>query len=213
MEANFWQQKWKKNEIGFHEEEVNPGLIKHFSKLELSTGSRMFVPLCGKTLDISWLLEQGYRVVGAELSELAIQQLFAQLKMTPDIQPQKNAKHYRADNIDIFVGDIFELNADMLGNVDGIYDRAALVALPRDVRHRYSAHLRALTNTAPQLLIAFNYDQQRMDGPPFAVTPEEVEEHYADYYSLTLLQDSPVKGGLKGQCKANSNIWLLGQGE
>lgn len=209
MDANFWHEKWKINETHFHEKDTNPGLVKFFPKLSLRKNSRVFIPLCGKTNDIGWLLSQGHRVAGAELVEMAIEQLFSELKIKPKISKRGDGKHYTANHIDIFVGDIFHLNKNILGQVDAIYDRAALVALPKDVRKKYTAHLREITNTAPQLLLSFEYDQTLMDGPPFSVSNEEVKDHYKHNYELTHLESADIPGGLKGKCPAKENIWLL----
>jgi thiopurine S-methyltransferase len=212
MDVNFWHQKWALNEIAFHQSEANPLLVKYFNELSLAKGSRVFLPLCGKTLDISWLLANGYRVVGAELSKIAIEQLFSQLAVEPEISSVGELEHYRAKNIDLFVGDLFDLSGTMLGPVDAIYDRAALVALPEAMRDRYTAHLTEMTNKAPQLLITFEYDQSAMEGPPFSVSNEEVKRHYGHRYDLTLLTSTDVPGGLKGKCAAKENVWLLQNG-
>jgi thiopurine S-methyltransferase len=209
MDANFWHQKWEKNEIAFHVSETNPLLVKYFSGLSLPKGSRMFLPLCGKSLDIHWLLSQGYRVAGAELSAIAIEQLFAELGVTPTISKAGKMHRYSGANIDIFVGDIFDLSNGLLGPVDAIYDRAALVALPEEMRKRYAAHLMQITDAAPQLLICFEYDQSLLAGPPFSVSDAEVNKHYGDYYDLTLLARIDVAGGLKKKCAAQENVWLL----
>src|SRR5690606_15848969 len=103
---------------------------KHFDRLRLTAGSRLFLPLCGKTRDIAWLLEGGYRVAGVELSEVAIGVLFEELDLEPAIERSGNLLCYSGPGIDIHVGDIFELTAAQLGDVQAIYDRAALVALP-----------------------------------------------------------------------------------
>ena len=116
---------------------------------------------------------------------------------------------YSADNIDIFVGDIFDLSSGMLGQIDAIYDRAALVALPETVRKQYSAHLMEITDQAPQLLISYDYDQRLLDGPPFSISNEEVARHYQDSYDLKLLASANILGGLKGKCAAKENVWLL----
>jgi thiopurine S-methyltransferase len=210
MEPNFWHERWTKNEIGFHEREFNVLLTSHFHKLDLPVGSRVFVPLCGKTRDIAWLLQNGYRVAGAELSELAVRQLFAELGVQPTLTTvQGGLQHYRAPGLDIFAGDIFALTPALLGQVDTTYDRAALVALPAAMRIRYTAHLVALTGKAPQLLICFVYDQQQMAGPPFSIVAEEVKQHYAALYSVELVESKQVSGGLKGQCPAEEHVWLL----
>ncbi len=209
MDAEFWHRRWKEKNIGFHEPDGNQLLVKHFSRLGLSEGSRVFLPLCGKTLDIRWLLSNGYSVAGAELSEIAVQELFSQLNITPQVMTIDELKRYSGANIDIFVGDIFALSQTVLRSVDAIYDRAALVALPEAVRKQYSAHMLAITNTAPQLLICFEYDQSLLEGPPFSISDAEVEQHYAQSYDLELLASVNVEGGLKGQCVAAEKVWLL----
>lgn len=209
MDASFWHQRWGKNEIAFHEREANPLLVKYFKELSLAKGGRIFLPLCGKTLDIRWLLSNGYRIAGAELSKIAIEQLFNELGVEPKISRHGGVDHYSAKDIDIFVGDIFDLSSKMLGPVDAVYDRAALVALPEEMRHRYTAHLTEITDKAPQLLICLEYDQSLMDGPPFSITNEEVNQHYRDKYDLTLVISTDVAGGLKGKCAAKENAWLL----
>jgi len=211
MDANFWHSKWERNDIGFHTSEANPLLVKYFNELSLKQGSRVFLPLCGKTLDIHWLLSKGYRVAGAELSQLAIQQLFAELGVEPTISRVGDLDHYAAENIDIYVGDIFQLTRGVLGPVDAIYDRAALVALPEEMRHQYSAHLAEITDKAPQLLICFEYDQRLYEGPPFSVESAEVHRHYGQLYNVTHLASTDVPGGLKGKCAAKESVWLLGR--
>jgi thiopurine S-methyltransferase len=209
MDASFWHQRWGNNDIPFHEREANPLLVKYFAALSLSKGSRVFVPLCGKTLDIHWLLSQGYRVAGAELSTIAIEQLFVELGMEPTVSSAGEVDHYSATDIDIFVGDIFHVSREMLGPVDAIYDRAALVALPEELRKRYTVHVTAMTDNSPQLLICYEYDQSLMEGPPFSVSNEEVARHYKDKYDVTLMVSADVPGGLKGKCPARENVWLL----
>ncbi len=209
MDVDFWHQKWEKNEIAFHGSEVNPLLVKHLDELALEKGSRVFLPLCGKTLDISWLLGNDYRVAGAELSKIAIEQLFAGLGIEPTKSRAGALEHYSAKNIDVFVGDLFDVSSKMLGPVDAIYDRAALVALPEAMRSRYTTHLSEIANNAPQLLISYEYDQRELEGPPFSVSNEEVKRHYGDRYHLTLLSSEDLPGGLKGKCAAKENVWLL----
>lgn len=209
MNSDFWEQRWEKNKIAFHESEPNPLLVGYFSKIKLPEDGRVFIPLCGKTLDIAWLLSKGYRVVGAELSQLAIEQLFVGLCVEPIITDCGSVTRYSATNLDIFVGDIFDVTREILGPVSAIYDRAALVALPDEMRKRYTKHLLEITDTATQLLITFEYDQSAMDGPPFSLTEGEVNRHYEDVYDIKLLASKAVPGGLKGKCAAMENIWLL----
>ena len=209
MQEDFWQKKWQKNEIGFHLPEANPLLVKQFPTLKLKHDARVFLPLCGKTLDIAWLLAQGYRVAGAELSRIAIKDLFKSLNLTPNIKTLGEITHYSAPNIELFVGDIFKVTPAMLGKVDAVYDRAALVALPDEMRKTYSAHLMALTNKAPQLLICFEYVQSVHAGPPFSICADEVKQHYQSNYDLTLLASETMTDGLKGKHPATEKVWWL----
>ncbi len=213
MDTDFWHRKWQANEIGFHNKEVNPLLLAHFAELSLIPGNRVFVPLCGKTRDIAWLLSQGYQVAGAELSELAVEQLFAELGVKPGIAGAGDVKHYSAPDLDIFVGDIFKLTGEVLGSIDAVFDRAALVALPEEMRVRYARHITEITGNAPQLLLTFEYDQAAMAGPPFSISDDEVQRHYKDSYQITALASVDVAGGLKGKCAATENVWLLKRSE
>jgi thiopurine S-methyltransferase len=209
MDIGYWHQRWEKGEIGFHERQVNPALVDHIGTLGLDMGARLFLPLCGKTRDIAWLLEQGFRIAGVDLSPLAISELFQELDLAPKITPTGKLTRYSATNIDIWVGDIFDLSSKMLGPVDAIYDRAALVALPEGMRNRYTAHLIKITDRAPQLLICYEYDQSLMEGPPFSISDKEVDQHYRDNYDLTLMVSTNIHDGLKGKCAAKENVWIL----
>lgn len=209
MEASFWHQKWERGEIGFHESETNPLLIRHFETLTVKAGGRVFLPLCGKTRDIAWLLSRGYRVVGAELSALAIEQLFTELGVEPAVAKGTELTRYSANGVDILVGDIFAVSARELGSVDAIYDRAALVALPADVRKQYTSHLLRITGAAPQLLVTLRYNQQQLDGPPFSVEESEIQKHYGAVYEIRSVESNAVAGGLKGKVAATETAWRL----
>lgn len=209
MEHQFWQKRWANMEIGFHESQANALLVRHFDVLGLKTASRILLPLCGKTLDIGWLLAQGYQVIGVELVEQAVAQLFDELGLRPTILIEGEHKRYSAKHIDILVGDFFTLSQEQVGQVDGVYDRAALVALPQEMRQRYSAHLQQVSHIAPQLLIVFEYHQASLSGPPFSISEQEVTRHYADNYQLKKLQSCALQGGLKGVCPAQEVVWHL----
>ena len=209
MDENFWHDRWKKNDISFHQNEANPNLVTHLHNLPIKTKSRIFIPLCGKTLDISWLLSKGYSVAGSELSEFAIDELFKQLEISPKVDERGAIKHFHAPNIDIYAGNIFELNKEILGSVNAVYDRGAYVALPETIRAQYSQHLINITNNASQLLVAYEYNQSLMDGPPFSIQPTEIEANYIKSYEITNLNSQDVEGGLKGICAAKENVWLL----
>lgn len=209
MDPDFWHKKWEANEIAFHESEAHPLLVRHFSALGLAPGARVFVPLCGKSRDMNWLLGHGYEVAGAELSRLAVEQLFSELGVTPEITEIGPLERFAAEGITIYVGDIFDLTRDVLGPVDAVYDRAALVALPEAMRARYAGHLVHLTHSARQLLITFDYDPLLTVGPPFSVNEHEVRRHYGAAYHVTLLEKHPLKGGLRGKEPVAEEAWKL----
>jgi thiopurine S-methyltransferase len=220
MNKDFWLAKWQNHQINFHESEGNLLLRKHFKSLELSPGARVFVPLCGKTLDMAWLLSQGYEVVGVELIESAITQLFVELNVLPHITKmpeeleeeggiQGSFVRYSAEGIQIWVGDIFNLSSEHLGRIDAVFDRAALVALPQEMRTRYTQHVAEITKWAPLLLNVCSYDQHEMQGPPFSISETEIHQHYASRYQIQLLESVAIEGGLKGGVPAQENAWLL----
>lgn len=209
MEAAFWKEKWDKNEIAFHGNEANPLLVKYFEALALPEGSRIFVPLCGKSLDMVWFLSRGYRAAGAELAETAVRQFFAEQGLAPSVKSEGSLRRFSAEGVDLFCGDIFDLTPEMLGPIDAVYDRAALVALPESMRPRYTEHVRNLSRNAPQLVICYEYDQRQAEGPPFSISRDEIFRHYGGHYQVRALDCVDVAGGLKGKCAAKEHVWHL----
>jgi thiopurine S-methyltransferase len=209
MEADFWHERWRNNQIGFHEGAPNSLLTAHFAALDLPAGATVFVPLCGKTNDMAWLRARNCRVVGAELSRLAVERFFAEQGLTPAVTPAGKIQRFESAGVTILVGDLFDLDRETLGPVDAVYDRAALVALPQPVRERYAAHLLALSGGAPQLLVTFEYDQSLAAPPPHSVTEAEVRRLYGAAYRPELAERRDVPGGLKGICPAKESAWLL----
>ena len=209
MDADFWHRRWESNEIGFHQGKANALLVRHFAALALPEHARIFVPLCGKTRDIAWLLSQGYRVIGAELSRLAVEQLFEELGVEPETSPSGPLLRFAAGAVEVFVGDVFDLTAEMLGAVDAVYDRAALVALPAGLRERYATHVAAITRSAPQFLICMEYDQSVRQGPPFSIDGAEVRRVHGARYQVTELARTDLEGGLKAAGPVQETVWLL----
>lgn len=207
MQHDFWHEKWQTNNIGFHQSQPHPLLTQHLKSLNLTQHARIFVPLCGKSLDISWLIEQGYHVIGIDLSPIAIQAVISDLALNFNKTRIGNLTHYQHPQIDLFIGDFFELTAQQLSHIDAVYDRAALIALPESMRSQYTQHLIKITDQAPQLLISLEYDQEKMDGPPFAIPQNELLTHYSATYHIQLL--ATVAEQLKGKVDAQEQVWLL----
>jgi thiopurine S-methyltransferase len=195
MQPEFWHKRWASNQIGFHLPEVNPHLQRFWPALGLEEGARVLVPLCGKSLDLLWLAHLGHEVLGIELSEKAVEDFFAEHQFDPDISEQGPFKVYRAGSIELWCGDFFELTAGDVADCSGLYDRAALIALPSAMREQYAAHLiRILPKDSLGLLITLDYDQAQMDGPPFAVLDDEVQRLFGDVWALKILEDQDVLG-------------------
>lgn len=193
MQIADWAQRWAEGKIGFHEGRPNALLAAHAA--ELGQARKVLVPLCGKTEDMAFLVAQGHEVVGIEAVEPAVAAFFAEHGLTPAIEPgPRGLVVYRAPRITILAGDVFAATTEDLGGANALYDRAAMVALPPDVRVRYVAHLRAvLPAGSPGLLVTFDYDQARIAGPPFAVGEAEVRHLYAGA-EVSLLHTGPGEG-------------------
>jgi thiopurine S-methyltransferase len=178
MEADFWHARWGEGRIGFHEGKPNAHLVKHLGVLKAA--KRVLVPLCGKAEDLAFLASQGHEVLGVELVESAVKAFFDERAVTPEVSKQGPYTRYVAANITLLAGDFFAATREMLGNIDGVYDRAALIALPEAMRGDYVKHLRTLLPAgAPGLVITVEYPQEKMDGPPFCVPEAELRTHYA----------------------------------
>ncbi len=188
MEKEFWLERWQRAEIGFHQDEVNPWLARHWSRIAPGPGGKVFVPLCGKSLDMVWLRKQGHSVIGVEISDIAVQAFFRENGCTPNRVARENFERYETDNLQILCGDFFDLKKADLRDVGAVYDRASLVALPPAMRQRYAKHLiDILPRGAQILLIAFDYKQSEMAGPPFAVSAREIRSLYGSHAEIRLL--------------------------
>ncbi len=174
-----WKGRWEAERIGFHNNAVHRDLVAYQAQFLGADPQRVLVPLCGKTLDMRWLDDQGHTVVGVELVEKGVIDYFAEQALTPTRSHVGAFDQFAAGNTTILRGDIFGLDDQTLEPVTRIWDRAALVALPPSVRGRYVATLRANAATGAMVLLSsFTYDQTAMTGPPFSVSQDEVREHY-----------------------------------
>ncbi|MEX5320350.1 thiopurine S-methyltransferase [Pseudomonas shirazica] len=182
MEPAFWQQRWADNQIGFHQAQVNPYLQKYWPTLGLAPGSRVLVPLCGKSLDLAWLAGQGYRVLGVELSRRAVEAFFREHGLQAEVQRRGAFEVWRSGDVELWCGDFFALQAEDVGYCAGLYDRAALIALPSQMRVAYMRLLSRLLPTGCQgLVVTLDYDQSLLGGPPFSVGDEELRQGFAGW--------------------------------
>ncbi|KKO14989.1 thiopurine S-methyltransferase [Pseudomonas putida] len=197
MEPAFWQQRWADNQIGFHQAQVNPYLQKYWPTLGLAPGSRVLVPLCGKSLDLAWLAGQGYRVLGVELSRRAVEAFFREHGLQAEVQQRGAFEVWRSGDVELWCGDFFALQAEDVGDCSGLYDRAALIALPSQMRVAYMRLLSRLLPTGCQgLVVTLDYDQSLLGGPPFSVGDEELRQGFAGWQldeleSVEVIEESP----------------------
>jgi thiopurine S-methyltransferase len=177
VQPTFWIQRWQDGQIGFHEGKPNKFLVSHAARL---TGVRVLVPLCGKAEDLAYLASRGHTVIGIELVEDAVRAFFAEHGLEPTVEKRGAITAYTANAVTILAGDLFTVTRADVGAIDAIYDRAALIALPPDLRRRYVDHLRVLAPAGtPSLLVTLEYPQDRFEGPPFAVLEDEVRRLFA----------------------------------
>lgn len=193
MEPDFWHERWRTDRIGFHQDKVTPLLERHWRVVGAPEGSRVFVPLCGKSLDMPWLAERGHRVLGVELSQHAVDQFFRELGTTPDTWNSRQGRHHRAGGIEIIVGDVFDLDAAALADCGAVFDRAALIALPPELRRRYACETYSrLPAGCVGLLVTLEYPQHQKAGPPFSVEEAEVVALFADGWSVDRLDSRDI---------------------
>lgn len=185
MEAKFWLDRWAKDDIGFHRDVVNAGLQTQWPTLALAPQSSVFVPLCGKTGDMAWLANAGHRVIGVELSERALLAFFADRGLQPVATKNGNHTIFSAGPYELWCGDLFTLPPATLADVAGIYDRASLVALPPAMQQQYADFAaRHYPADTPVLLVALDYDETEMDGPPFSIPPERLDALFAEHFTI-----------------------------
>ncbi|MCF6220965.1 MAG: thiopurine S-methyltransferase [Robiginitomaculum sp.] len=191
-DPNFWHNKWETNIIGFHQDSYHNALVKYWSDFNLNNGSGVLVPLCGKTSDMIWLAEQSYRVIGVELSAIAAKDFFVENNIPYEMSTTGQFQKYQGGNITILVGDFFDLTRADIPNVKAVYDRAALIALPDEMRARYTGHLETILSRGTHiLLITLAYNQSQMDGPPFSVTGKEVNTAFGTWCEIKQLDTAP----------------------
>ena len=193
VDNQHWLDRWQEDRIGFHEASVNRYLQNWFPRFAPATGSRVFMPLCGKAVDIHWIAQQGFEVIGIELSQIAIEAFFAESSLGYERTDSDRFRMYQSANITLLQGDFFDLNEADLRNCQLVYDRAALIALEHDDRPRYYDHmLSILPVSCDMLLICLEYDQAEMPGPPFSVPTDEVLQRYSNAFAIQMLETNNV---------------------
>ncbi|MBT2971962.1 MAG: thiopurine S-methyltransferase [Candidatus Thiodiazotropha sp. (ex Ctena orbiculata)] len=210
-----WLQRWKDNNIGWHHTEFNQHLLNYWHALFLPQGSLVFAPLCGKSRDMAWLAEQGYRIRGIELSPLAVEAFFDELNLQPEVESVGDFQYWHTGPYEIYCGDIFDIEQLDNSDIAAVYDRASLIALNPQQRIQYAQMLqRILPDRTKVLLITLEYPQNEMEGPPYSVSGDEVESLFAKRYSIQHLHSLNILRDTGRYCdkdvsRMQEHIYLL----
>lgn len=214
MNNELWLNKWLANDIAFHETKTNPDLIKYLTELKLSRGSTIFVPFCGKTKDMWWLADNGFQVVGVELSKIACNAFFSERNITPDILQKGKFVIYEHENIKVFCGDLFDLTASDLPQTHAVYDCKAMIALPPSVRKKYVDHIIACTGIKINVLLITREFESTVVPPPYPINREEINLLFNSAFkvkqvkNLSLL-NIPDRLKKKGYCDITECVYVI----
>lgn len=214
MNPRFWLENWQMGHTGFHLNEVNPVLLRHWEALGLKAAASVLVPLCGKSVDLPYLRGLGHQVIGLELSPIAVQAFWKALDTTPVRRDEKGLIFWSSDGIEIIEGDFFEVSPQEVGSPGVIYDRAALIAMPPELQHRYARHLMTLAQGAPIFMVTLDYDPSEMAGPPFPLSHTRMHELFTGIYEASLIEsrerlnDNPGLAA-RGLTRLTESVWLL----
>jgi thiopurine S-methyltransferase len=183
MDHSFWNARWAEGQIGFHLKAVNPALLQHWAAFLESLGVEpqrslaVLVPLCGKSVDMAWLVATGHTVTGVEFVAEAAEQYFAEQGLLPEVTRNSDTHggntSYVHGRTRVIVADFFKVSRATLGPIDCVYDRAALVAIAPERRQAYVNTLATLLRPGGGvLLVSFEHDIG--SGPPFSVPEVEL---------------------------------------
>jgi thiopurine S-methyltransferase len=214
MEENYWLNKWRMNDITFHENEVNADLIAFFETLQLNPGDSIFVPLCGKSKDMLWLAEKGLKVIGVELSPIACHEFFAELNITPNITTHTHYTKYQHENIELLCGDLFNLTSADFPIIHAVYDCKALIALPANLRKKYIDHIIKCVSHHIKILLLTRESVCQVKPPPYPVSKAEVDLLYGDHFTVrtlkhTIITDIPERLIKKGYTEMTESVYLI----
>ena len=192
-----WLRMWRNEQTDFHQQAVNPLLVRFWTSFAPKKHSRIFVPLCGKSLDLLWLAQQGNEVVGVELSPIAMKAFFEKNTLIPHKRKQGKFSVWQSGRVKILCGDFFSLTRADLGEIDVVYDRAALTALPEDIRRRYVSHLRDIVPlTCSIFLLTIEDAKPTCQSSLLSVTGNEVDEEiialYERYFVIDIAHVEPA---------------------
>jgi thiopurine S-methyltransferase len=193
LQPDFWHKRWHAGQIGFHQSAVDRHLKRYWPGLGPASDARVFVPLCGKSLDLLWLRERYHSVAGVELSAVALESFCMEQGISARRRVLEHFDVYEAPRLRLYRGNFFALTPDLLGPVSAVFDRAALISWAPELRADYVAHITALTGPGTQtLLVTMEYAQSEMTGPPFSLGADEVDRLYGGGHAIQRLSREDV---------------------
>lgn len=203
MNNDSWLARWQQKQIGFHEATPHPLLVDCLPVLKLAADSIVFVPLCGASVDMYYLFVHGYQVIGCELSDIACRQFFTEHHLAYTVESVATFQCYQSENIKIFCGDMFQLTSTIIGKINAIYDRAALIALAVNQRQAYIQKLSELLPSLNMLLVSLTHDSD--GGPPYSIDDKTLHQLFPDQMidQLVTLTDTPTIKRLQANGKSD----------
>jgi thiopurine S-methyltransferase len=193
LQPDFWLERWRTGQIGFHQPAVDRHLRRHWPDLGLAENTRVFVPLCGKSLDLLWLRERGHSLAGVELSAVALESFCMEQGVLAKRRALDHFDVYEAAQIRLYRGDFFKLEPELLGTFSAIYDRASLISWTPELRSAYVAQVAALSKPGTlTLLIAMEYPQAQMPGPPFSLSAGDIDRLYSGSHAIQPLSRQDI---------------------
>lgn len=190
MENTDWLKAWIDNNIRFHNEEYNTNLVKYWDDFTGGEKGTVFVPLCGKTLDMKYFNENGHNVYGVELSRIAVESFFNENKITY----KKDGHLFYSNDIFLYNEDLFELNKSHFRDVKFIYDRASIIALPHDIRLKYVSWLKSTFPNTPMFVQTIDFNNKEL-GPPFSIDESMINEYYGKEYNVNSVSTVEFENG------------------
>jgi len=212
-----WVDVWQQNNIEFHEGHYNQDLLDYQHHLGNLQDKNVFIPFCGKSQDMLWFQEQGANVIGIELSSIAVEAFFSKNHFDYRCHQSQNPPFmlFKRDRITLFCGDFFQLPPKNIKSIDIVYDRGALVALPKETRLLYVNKLTTLIPSGCYVVLnTIEFNTANEASPPYSVSPKEIQTLYSKDYKIQLLhheKNATVPTHLKSRHLRNyqRRIYLL----
>ncbi|XP_071529319.1 thiopurine S-methyltransferase-like [Panulirus ornatus] len=187
-----WTQKWATGRTLWHKNDVNYALLHHETLLLRSPGLRVFVPLCGKSVDLKWFYDKGHTVVGVEGVEQAAVEFFSEHSLNYKTEQLTWAKLYKTndDRLNIYCCDMFKVDIATLGKFDVVWDRGSLVAIYEEDRKSYVSILKSLLASDFRYLLSVTQytPNENFSGPPRNIPTELIEELFGEICKLKILE-------------------------